>query len=554
MDGYLQPPPPSYPSQRLPSMFTREPVPPNHHDEALISYNHMGTEHLNRPMTGIYGSQPFPSVEVSPESFNPTPYDHFRSASQSPHYSPHYGQPHSHNAPLLMSPPPQPQLRGRVIEQQCGIIAAPLASTAPVNPQRTQISKPANTPRDTPLDSSDSKCEEVHRIWSKQKNDLGHSAFDILVQWVLEPGNYNRWRVKGSKKSDICEEIHQILIKNGIFGRNASGVYQQIHFLEKRFRAARDETKKTGGGFNGFPGERQFSEKIEAICPHFYDLQPVMGDRPSAMPLDQIESLSDLDTDTCMKALRLTSSQASTSQGHEDIIDLEDDNFTSEVIDTDESFELPPPINHPALMQAINQADHPSKTKRGKHFRDSSVGSQDDISNSPAHPSSSKKARGLAGGTFLKAIGFDDKPDTSLNNRKAASVSEELKRFQDNNSKQRDRALDLHREAIQGQVSIGESIGGAMNEMTGVLKLIVNPPKDKITQELDDLRLLRERSDYEYRLAKQRSEMMDLELKRKAKLIERFEKAGKSFSEANQRADQMIEEQKKRMAEEAQKN
>ncbi|EGG05969.1 uncharacterized protein MELLADRAFT_87456 [Melampsora larici-populina 98AG31] len=496
----------------------------------------MDDEHLNSPMSGIYGSQSFPSPNVPHEQFHSTRYDHFSSALISPHYTPPYSQPNPHHASSLMLPPEQPHLRGRVVEQQPEINPGPLSSTSPVKAQRTHSSQTTKKQDATSLESRGS--EDVHRIWSKQKNQSGESAYDILIQWVLVPGNYNRWRAKGSKKTEIAEEIHRIMEDKGIFGRNPSGVYQQLHTLELKYQAALEETKKTGGGLNGFSGEKSFSDvvdQIEAICPHFYELDAVIGDRPSATPLNHLESLSHLDTEACMEALGLPSSQAS------------DNNTTSDVGDTNHPFEIPPPLNHSALLRAINQAEHPGTAKNPKRRRDSSVG-RDELESSSSLGSSAKKARAPRVGSFLKSVGFDEKPDDFKNPRKQGSVAEELVKFQDTNSKQRERALDLQSEAIKGQISIGETIGGAMLDMTDVLKVIANPPKDKTTQELDNLRLNREKSDYEYWLAKQRAEILDIELERKAKLIERFEKSGKSFSEANQIADQMIEEQKKRMA------
>ena len=46
-----------------------------------------------------------------------------------------------------------------------------------------------------------------------------------------------------------------------------------------------------------------YVEQVKAIYPHFYDLDVFMGDQPSETPLDQLESLSDLDTETSMEAL-----------------------------------------------------------------------------------------------------------------------------------------------------------------------------------------------------------------------------------------------------------
>ncbi|EGG00343.1 uncharacterized protein MELLADRAFT_93331 [Melampsora larici-populina 98AG31] len=274
---------------------------------------------------------------------------------------------------------------------------------------------------------------------------------------------------------------------------------------------------------------RRHSQQVKAIYPHFYDLDVFMGDQPSETPLDQLESLSDLNTKACMDALGLTSSQASvgTSQVHKEIMDLEDNNTTSDVGYTNDSFDLAPQMIHSALTQPVNQANHPRKTNNPKCFQESLVGGEEESSNSSSSPFGSKKACALCHGTFLKSLGFNDKPDTSPNNHKLGLVTEQLIKFQDTNSKQRKRTLDLQSDVIKGQVSIRETIAGAMLEMTNVLKVMTNPPKDKTTQELDILRLDLEKSDYEYCLANQRAEILDLELKQKAKLIEHFEKSAK---------------------------
>jgi hypothetical protein len=111
----------------------------------------------------------------------------------------------------------------------------------------------------------------------------------ILLDWLLVPGNYaNKWRGKnnnGERKKKVAERIaNEINAKGVVINRDAKQVYSKIQHLEERFKAAHDwSTTVTGAGMleNDKGG---FDKKVLSLCPHYFDLLPIMGERSSAKP------------------------------------------------------------------------------------------------------------------------------------------------------------------------------------------------------------------------------------------------------------------------------
>ncbi|KNE89896.1 hypothetical protein PSTG_16644 [Puccinia striiformis f. sp. tritici PST-78] len=112
-------------------------------------------------------------------------------------------------------------------------------------------------------------------------------------------------------KREVAETINQYLIDNGGVSRAWKGIEQQITTLEKKFRQALAYCDQTGQGILDEADERarqaaanledsetedfvgdartQTEAQIRKICKYFYELEPVMLNRPSAVPLNTHE-------------------------------------------------------------------------------------------------------------------------------------------------------------------------------------------------------------------------------------------------------------------------
>ncbi|EFP78761.1 uncharacterized protein PGTG_04717 [Puccinia graminis f. sp. tritici CRL 75-36-700-3] len=159
------------------------------------------------------------------------------------------------------------------------------------------------------------------RSWTKDRNRDGLSSVDLIVEWLTVEGRYDLWRNSTVSKREVCELINQYLIDNGGESRLWRGIEQQVTTLEKKFRDAlawRDQTgqgildeadelaQQAGGNSEDedFVGNAitETEKKIRSICRYFYELEPVMLDRPSAVPLNTHEQGDD---DDLTRALNL---------------------------------------------------------------------------------------------------------------------------------------------------------------------------------------------------------------------------------------------------------
>ncbi|KAI9621138.1 hypothetical protein H4Q26_013336 [Puccinia striiformis f. sp. tritici PST-130] len=131
----------------------------------------------------------------------------------------------------------------------------------------------------------------------------------------------------GVSKREVAEIINEYVIANGGESRVWRGIDQQITSLETKFRVALAYRDQTGQGILDEAEERarqaggdpedsdtkdfvgdaitQTEAQIRKRCKYFYELEPVMLDRPSATPLD-----------TTNKALNLGNEDRPTTPDH----------------------------------------------------------------------------------------------------------------------------------------------------------------------------------------------------------------------------------------------
>ncbi|KAI9626169.1 hypothetical protein H4Q26_015918 [Puccinia striiformis f. sp. tritici PST-130] len=146
-----------------------------------------------------------------------------------------------------------------------------------------------------------------HRSWTTDQNRDGLSTLDLIVKWLTVEGQYDHWRNSDVSKREVAKTINQYLIDNG-----------GITTLEKKFRQALVYRDQTGQGILDEADKRarqaaanledsetedfvrdartQTEAQICKICKYFYELEPVMLDRPSAVPLNTHEQGDDRPT------------------------------------------------------------------------------------------------------------------------------------------------------------------------------------------------------------------------------------------------------------------
>ncbi|OWZ21736.1 hypothetical protein PHMEG_0003661 [Phytophthora megakarya] len=110
----------------------------------------------------------------------------------------------------------------------------------------------------------------------------GKSSMGVLLDWLVAPGHYERWRSctrAGESLRALAEEIVQRLHAEGLVHRTASQVQAKMAELEHSYREAAERlasTKRELRSAKGKPAERNLRRVLERHCRYFALLQPIM--------------------------------------------------------------------------------------------------------------------------------------------------------------------------------------------------------------------------------------------------------------------------------------
>jgi hypothetical protein len=120
------------------------------------------------------------------------------------------------------------------------------------------------------------------------------SSERILMDWILTPGNCSKFRGKdnnGTRKTQYAQTVAALINKENVrVTRDAKQVLNKTKHLEDTFCRAFDFSNTETGA--GLMTEGTFDEEVQKICPFYFDLLPVMGDRSSAKPKASSDDLS----------------------------------------------------------------------------------------------------------------------------------------------------------------------------------------------------------------------------------------------------------------------
>jgi len=111
----------------------------------------------------------------------------------------------------------------------------------------------------------------------------GKSSLDLLLDWMTTEGNYSKWKGGYVKKDAIAKEILFFLKEKGMkTNRSPRDVSMKVYEIETKYKKAKDFLSGTGAGILT---EVSLKKEVEKICPYYYMLESVFGDRASFVPL-----------------------------------------------------------------------------------------------------------------------------------------------------------------------------------------------------------------------------------------------------------------------------
>lgn len=118
--------------------------------------------------------------------------------------------------------------------------------------------------------------------WNSDAVEEGKSSLTIILDWLTEPGNYQRYRGGdlscGLLKNMLAGGIVGRLVDAGIKHRGVKDVTVKIAAIESSFKDAVSFLGVTGVGIEN---ESNLCVAVLKHCPHYYELKDVMSERAS---------------------------------------------------------------------------------------------------------------------------------------------------------------------------------------------------------------------------------------------------------------------------------
>ncbi|KAH9823322.1 hypothetical protein DFH28DRAFT_880197 [Melampsora americana] len=151
-------------------------------------------------------------------------------------------------------------------------------------------------------------------LWENNNNGNRKSLMYLLIDWLTEEGNYDRYKDNKRKKRGVAEEIEKYMIDCGIFSRDASTIGKKITHLEKAWQDANTIHCRTGEGslttaqdckaIKGWEDDNPKWLSLEKAalapilkkCKYYFELEPFMETRHGNTRLAPAQSLADDNT------------------------------------------------------------------------------------------------------------------------------------------------------------------------------------------------------------------------------------------------------------------
>ncbi|KAF4322371.1 hypothetical protein BBO99_00002988 [Phytophthora kernoviae] len=111
------------------------------------------------------------------------------------------------------------------------------------------------------------------------------ATVDLLLDWIMEPGNYSRWWLQkddADKPQPLLDEINLFLRSHGLRGMASSQIKVRIAAFTTSFQAAHTWMRQTGNDYpvdsvNRTAEQERIKSHVLQMCPHYEKLAPVLS-------------------------------------------------------------------------------------------------------------------------------------------------------------------------------------------------------------------------------------------------------------------------------------
>ncbi|KAG7400331.1 hypothetical protein PHYBOEH_006271 [Phytophthora boehmeriae] len=147
--------------------------------------------------------------------------------------------------------------------------------------RRRESSDDTTSPIDPSENTSDRSASGDNEVSGFSADD--RATVDVLLDWIIEPGNYSRWWLQkddADKPQSLLDEIDMFLRSRGLRGMSSAQIKVRIAAFTTSFQAAHTWMRQTGNDYPvGVVTAEQGGIKSHVLqmCPYYEKLAPVLS-------------------------------------------------------------------------------------------------------------------------------------------------------------------------------------------------------------------------------------------------------------------------------------
>ncbi|EGZ20911.1 hypothetical protein PHYSODRAFT_491385 [Phytophthora sojae] len=113
--------------------------------------------------------------------------------------------------------------------------------------------------------------------WDSDAANGRPSSLDVLLEWLVVPGNAERWCVASGKhdgsQSILASEVYDLLLVHGITYRSRRSVVRKLRWWEEQFDKAESLLRKSG--IQQFDDSAEAERMVLRMCPAYPQIASV---------------------------------------------------------------------------------------------------------------------------------------------------------------------------------------------------------------------------------------------------------------------------------------
>lgn len=113
------------------------------------------------------------------------------------------------------------------------------------------------------------------------EQDGSPSSLDVLIEWLVTPGNFERYIERKQLLLELVDEIYTLLERRGIH-RSRKSIERKLGTVVAQFGKASSWRRRVES--RGQRVDEAVQEELQRLCPGYFELEPVLDSAPTLVP------------------------------------------------------------------------------------------------------------------------------------------------------------------------------------------------------------------------------------------------------------------------------